>query len=75
MKQLIGMPEGLAGVSNGRDKVTTEEFAKVLSKSSQTLRKNYCLKGEVYGLRPIKIGGRLLWNVKDIAVLLLEGEK
>jgi len=75
MIQLTEMPEGLIGMSNGRDRVTTQELAKILSKSSQTLRKNYCLNGEVYGLRPIKIGGRLLWDVKDIAALLVVGER
>lgn len=74
MKALTAIPEGLSRISNGRDQVTTQELAKVISKSSQTLRKNYCLSGEVYGLKPIKIGGRLLWNVKDIAILLTRGE-
>lgn len=55
------------------DLATTEEFAKSTKCSTKTVRKNYCLTGHCYGIRPVKIGGRLLWPVPDI-VRLLKGE-
>ena len=69
MKQ-ISIPPELAATTQGRDLVTTAEFAKATARASQTIRKNYCLQGECYGIRPVKIGGRLLWRVADIAALL-----
>jgi hypothetical protein len=60
----------LARVAKGRDHILTPEFANVLSRSGQTIRKNYCLTGEAYGIRPIKIGNRLLWPVASISALL-----
>jgi hypothetical protein len=71
----LEIPKELANVAQGRDHILTHEYAKAIGKSSQTIRKNYCVDGEVYGLRPVKIGGRLLWSVKDIAALLKEGKK
>ena len=62
--------QALNQVSNGRrDYVTTEEFAESITRSTNTLRKNHCLNGHCYGIRPIKVGGRLLWSVKEIAKL------
>jgi len=54
--------------------VITEGFSKAIHSSEQTIRKNYCLKGHCYGIVPIKVGGRLLWRVSDIAKLLESGE-
>jgi hypothetical protein len=63
----------LAAVSVGRDYITTEEYAVAVTRKSQTVRKNYCLTGECYGIRPVKIGNRLLWPVSEIAALLSGG--
>lgn len=52
------------------DLVTTEEFAQSTKCSTKTIRKNYCLTGHCYGIRPVKVGGRLLWPISDIARLL-----
>lgn len=60
----------LAAIAAGRDHIITGEFAHAANKASQTIRKNYCLTGECYGIRPIKIGNRLLWPVAQIAALL-----
>lgn len=65
----------LAQVANGRDHINTAEFARATNKASQTIRKNYCIKGECFGIRPIKIGNNLLWPVSDVAVLLAGGAK
>jgi hypothetical protein len=75
MIECTEIPNELAKVAQGRDHILTHEYAKAIGKASQTIRKNYCVDGEVYGLRPVKIGGRLLWSVKDIAALLKEGKK
>lgn len=62
--------KGLAAIAAGRDHITTAEFAHATSKSPQTVRKNYCLQGECFGIRPIKIGNNLLWPVAETARLL-----
>lgn len=61
------IPEGLSAIAGNRDLITTSEFAKAFNITSQTVRKNYCIAGEVYGIKPIKVGNRLLWGVRQIA--------
>lgn len=61
------IPQGLLVVAGGRDLITTPEFAQVFNVRPQTVRKNYCLTGEAYGIRPTKIGNRLLWSVSKVA--------
>ena len=46
------------------------EFAKAINRASQTIRKNYCLTGECFGIKPVKVGKFLLWPVVRIAALL-----
>ena len=60
----------LAAIAAGRDHITTAEFAHATSKSPQTIRKNYCLQGACFGIRPIKVGNNLLWPVVETAALL-----
>jgi hypothetical protein len=62
----------LTALADGRDHIKTEEFARLLSKEPQTIRKNYSLKGECFGIRPRKVGSHLLWPVGEIAALLGE---
>ena len=64
---IIEIPQGLATLAGSRDLITTPEFAQVFNIRPQTARKNYCLTGEVYGIRPTKVGNRLLWSVAQIA--------
>ena len=64
------IPTGLAQVAAGRDLIPTSDFALSISRKSQTVRKNYCLNGECFGIRPVKFGNRLLWKVSEIADLL-----
>lgn len=52
---------------------TTEAFAQSAKCSTKTIRKNYCLTGHCYGIKPVKVGGRLLWPISEI-VKLLNGE-
>ena len=56
--------------------LSTRDAAAALTKSSQTLRKLYCQQGHAFGIRPLKIGGRLAWRVSDLRrVLRGEGEQ
>ena len=68
--ECINFPAGLSKIAGDRDLITTTEFANVINVASQTIRKNYCLTGQAYGIRPIKIGSRLLWNVNQISQLI-----
>ena len=70
------IPPGLAAIAAGRDLIQTAEFARAANRTSQTIRKNFCLYGECFGIRPVKFGNRLLWPVAEIANLLSgEGKK
>ncbi len=69
------LPPALAEIARGRDHIQTAEFAKAVNRATQTIRKNYCLAGECFGIRPVKFGNRLLWPVAEIAALLSGGEK
>ena len=64
------IPHGLLAVAGSRDLITTPEFAQVFNVQPQTVRKNYCLTGEAYGIRPTKVGNRLLWSVTKVAAKL-----
>ena len=68
------IPHELAEIAAGRDHVKTSEFSRAINRASQTIRKNYCLTGACYGIRPVKVGNRLLWPVLEIANLLNGGQ-
>jgi hypothetical protein len=70
MQTAQSLPPALAAIAAGRDHILTEEFAKAANRASQTIRKNYCKKGECFGIKPLKFGNRLLWPVSQIAALL-----
>jgi hypothetical protein len=72
MNEITNIPRGLAAVAGSRDLITTPEFAQVFNIQPQTVRKSYCLFGEVYGIRPTKLGNRLQWSVAQIAEKLKE---
>ena len=61
------LPAGLSAIAGNRDLITTKEYAQIWNVADQTVRKNYCETGEAYGLKPIKVGNRLLWSVAQIA--------
>jgi len=65
-----GMPPELARIAQGRDFLTTGEFARALNRAPQTVRKNLCLQGHCFGIKPRHVAGRLLWPVSDTAALL-----
>ena len=64
---LTDLPPKLSTVAGNSDLITTIEFANAFRVASQTVRKNYSLTGECYGIKPIKIGNRLLWSVAKVA--------
>jgi hypothetical protein len=70
----VSIPPALAEIASGRDHINTFEFARAFDKAPQTVRKNYCLTGECYGIRPVKVGGELLWPVLETAELLKGGQ-
>lgn len=64
----IQIPPGLATIAAGRDFLTTAEFAHAINRKEQTCRKWACLgNGPV---RPVRVNGRLMWSVADLARLL-----
>jgi hypothetical protein len=67
---LNDLPPKLSIIAGDRDWITTSEFASAFSISSQTVRKNFCLTGECYGIRPTKTGNKLLWSVEKVAIRL-----
>ena len=71
----ITVPPALAEIAAGRDHINTAEFARATNKAPQTVRKNYCLTGECFGIRPVKVGNSLLWPVIPTAALLSDGTK
>jgi hypothetical protein len=73
MPAKVTIPDALAAIAAGRDHIQTAEFARATSRASQTIRKNYCLTRHCFGIRPVKVGNRLLWPVESIS-LLLNGE-
>ncbi len=75
MVQHNSIPEQLAKIAAGRDFIITDEIAVVTNHKPQTVRKNYCLTGEYFGIKPVKLGNRLLWPVADVAKLLSGGRK
>lgn len=64
---VVSLPPGLSAIAGNRDLITTPEFARIFNVASQTVRKNFSLTGKAYGIRPTKIGNRLLWSVAKIA--------
>ena len=74
MTQIINdLPPKLSSIAGDRDWITTGEFANTFSISSQTVLKNVCVSGDCYGIKPTKIGGKLLWSVARVAERLEGG--
>lgn len=63
----------LAAIAAQSDYLLTNQFARQLGRAEQTLRKAHSLTGHYLGVRPIKLGNRLLWPVRDVETLLLGG--
>jgi hypothetical protein len=70
MKSTHEIPQGLANIAKGRDNILTHEVSLVTNTAPQTIRKHLCHTGSFYGIKPIKIGGRLQFPVKEVARLI-----
>ena len=68
------IPENLQKLAGNRDLITTDELALVFNSQPQTIRKNFCEKKQYLGIKPLKIGKRLLWRITDVAKII-NGEK
>lgn len=66
----VVFPANLKKIAEGRDHIRTSEYGRYIGRESQTIRKLYRLNGHAFGIRPVKIGNRLLWPVDKIAELL-----
>lgn len=55
-------------IASGHELLLTEEAAKLLRYKAQTLRKWACY--ETGPIRPIRMGGKLLWRISDIQKLI-----
>ena len=73
--EVLDLREAILKITHGRPHATTSEYGHITSKASQTIRKNYCLTGQAFGITPIKIGNKLLWPVDQISRLLVNGDK
>lgn len=73
MNHAVPMPPTLAAIAAQTDYLRTEELASILRRTSQTIRKAYCLTGHYLSIRPVKLGNRLLWPVKEVAEVLAGG--
>jgi hypothetical protein len=62
------------GDTKGRPHAMTLKFVHSIGKAQQTIRKNYCLVGDAFGVVPIKVWNRLLWPIERIAQLLTAGD-
>lgn len=73
--EISSIPPALERIAAGRDAIGTGDFAKSIGLEHQTVRRYLSEKGHVFGVQPVKIGGRLHWPVAKIAILLTEGTK
>ncbi len=70
MKSAHEIPQGLENIAKGRDNILTYEVSLVTNTATQTIRKHLCHTGSFHGIKPIKIGGRLQFPVKEVARLI-----
>lgn len=70
MSQHAKMPPALAELARTNDFLKTEELAGVLRCMAQTIFKAHSKNGHYLGVRPLKVGMRLLWPIADIWSLL-----
>ena len=73
MNHAVQMPPLLAEIATETDYLRTDELARFLLRATQTIRKGYSLTGHYLGIRPVKLGNRLLWPIKEVAKLLAGG--
>lgn len=52
--------------------LTTTELARAVRRQPNTIRKSVCLEGHFKGIRPVRLGGKLLWALDQVEALLNE---
>lgn len=67
------IPDGLKKFASGRDILSLNDTAFLLSVAAQTIRKELHLYGHFHGLNNVKIGGRHYFKVEDIAKIIERG--
>ena len=71
MSQIQKFPPVLqAFIDAGTQVLTTRQAAAVIGLAPQTLRKWSCRDTAPMGIRPLKIGRSVRWNISDIARLI-----
>ena len=60
----------LDAIAEERDYCDTKEFAKVFIAAEQSARKNASEKGQCFGVRPVKVGNKLLWPIAQMKARL-----
>lgn len=75
MNYAVPLPPTLVAIAANTDYLRTEELANILCRASQTVRKAYCLTGNYLNIRPVKLGNRLLWPIKEVAKVLARGAR
>jgi len=70
MTHAVPTPSYLAETATKTDHLRTDELARVLRRASQTIRKANSQTGHYLGIRPVKLGNRLLWPIAEVAKLL-----
>jgi len=73
MKNTVLLSPALARIASEGTDLVTNELASYLRCASQTIRKAYSLTGHYLGIRPLKLGNRLLWPINEVAQLLPKG--
>jgi hypothetical protein len=68
MSSTVKIPPRLAEIAGGRDFLKTAEYARTIGITGQSARRHACY--ETGPVRPIRVGGRLLWPVDQIASVL-----
>lgn len=66
MNQSVPVTSALTVLAAGSDFLLTDELARFLRCASQTIRKAYSATGHYLGIRPLKLGSRLLWPIKEV---------
>jgi hypothetical protein len=66
------VPSALASVLFDRVYISTHEFAKLVNCKPHSIWNCYSEKGDYHGIKPVKLGGRLLWPTDRIAVVLAQ---
>lgn len=71
MSQVQKLPQVLqAFIDAGTQVLTTQQAAAVIGMAPQTMRKWACRDTAPMGIRPLKIGRSVRWQIDDIARIL-----